>query len=155
MQDRQDTIRFIEQNYFGSVSRGDLAQIMACFAPEARVLIRHGDQLERQFGVKPSVGETPLIDFYRHLCGNYDAWFGEFSHTIDTVEQRAASRFTVQLTPKPDGLYADADKQRLLNCNFFEFKDGVISWMLIYYANPPADPDSANTGPKPTGYPQP
>jgi hypothetical protein len=55
------------------------------------------------------------------------------------------------LRPKPDGLYADADVQHLLNCNFFEFRDGLISHMIVYYVNPEA---GEGGGSAPTGYPQ-
>ena len=147
--DRESCITFIEKAYFGSVRGGNLDAVMGCFTADARVIIRHGDNQERLFGARPSDGETPLREFYEHLCGNYDAWFGDYEHYIDIEEQRAASRFTVRLTPKPDGLYADAGTQELVNCNFFEFDGDLISHMIIYYANPTAGASST-----PTGYPK-
>lgn len=150
MHDRKSVIRFIEDAYFGRVSDARVDDLLACFSPDAKVIIRHGDNPERRFGFVPTGAETALSDFYAHLCGNYEAWFGDFEHTIDLGSQRAASRFTVRLTPKPDGLYADAGVQELLNCNFFEFEDGRISHMIIYYANP--DPGDDRTD-QPTGYP--
>ena len=151
MIDRDACIELIEQTYFGNVRRGDLDATMACFTPDARVIIRHGDNPERRFGVKPDTGETALRNFYAHLCGNYTTWFGAFHHTIDGNEDRAASRFTVRLSPKPDKLYADAGDQELLNCNFFEFRNGLISHMIIYYSNPAAG--GRQQPGTPTGYP--
>ena len=147
--DRESCIAFIEQTYFGNVRSGDITVVMSCFSRDARVIIRHGDNLERRFGIQPTDEESPLREFYEHLCGNYDAWFGDFEHYIDTEDRRAASRFTVRLTPKPDGLYAGAGTQELFNCNFFEFRDELISHMIIYYANPKAGASGT-----PTGYPK-
>lgn len=152
--DRESCIRLIEQTYFGNVESGGIDAVMACFTPGATVIIRHGDNPERFFGVQPSAGKTALREFYEHLCGNYDAWFGDYMHYIDTAQERAASRFTVRLTPKPDGLYADAGEQELLNCNFFEFRDDLISDMIIYYANPNAGNATAGLSAVPTGYPK-
>jgi hypothetical protein len=148
--DRASCIRFIEDTYFGNVAAGRIDGIMQCFTEGASVIIRHGDHPERLFGVQPTAAETPLRDFYAHLCGNYDAWFGDFEHYIDTEDHRAASRFTVRLTPKPGGLYADAGTQELFNCNFFEFRGDAISHMIIYYSNPNARAEASAT---PTGYP--
>lgn len=153
MIEREACITLIEQTYFGNVRNGNIDATMACFTPDAHVLIRHGDNPERRFGVEPGAGETSLRDFYAHLCGNYTAWFGAFQHYIDGDEDRAASRFTVRLSPKPDGLYADAGEQELLNCNFFEFRGGLISHMIIYYSNPAAGAAKDQKPGAPTGYP--
>ena len=146
MKDRSAYIDFIERRYFGNVSADDLQAVRDCFADDAEVLIRHGDNPERRYSPSPGPGQEPLGSFFEHLCGNYDCWFGHFRHTIDIDRQRAASRFVVRLTPKPGGLYADHPTQQLLNSNFFEFAGGRISFMLINYANA-AGPDT------PTGYP--
>jgi hypothetical protein len=152
--DRESCIAFIEQTYFGNVRGGNVDAVMACFTPDASLIIRHGDNPERFFGVESSDGVTPLQAFYGHLCGNYDAWFGDFEHYIDSGEQRAATRFTVRLVPKPDGLYADTGTQELVNCNFFEIRDALISHMIIYYANPKAGVAAAGHSATPTGYPK-
>lgn len=146
--DRAGCIKLIERDYFGSVAAGDFAAVKACFADDAKVVIRHGDTPARHFHLEPKrADEMPLIEgFYGHLCGNYEPWFGDFHHTIDIEQQRAASRFTVKLKPLPGGDYPDAGVQCLKNCNFFEFVDERISWMMIYYSNPEAQADS------PTGY---
>jgi hypothetical protein len=147
--DRESCTAFIEDTYFGNVCGGNIDSVMDCFAPDAKVIIRHGDNPERLFAVHPTAAESPLQEFYEHLCGNYDAWFGDFEHYVDTSEQRAASRFTVRLTPRPDGLYADAGPQELMNCNFFSFAGNRVHHMIIYYANP-----GSAFGPAPTGYPK-
>jgi hypothetical protein len=141
---RSDIITLIESRYFGSVMRADLPAIRACFTPDATVLIRHGDNPTRHFDA------VTLMDFYTHICGNYECWFGNFEHTLDLEALRAASRFRVRLTPRPTGLYAAAPAQILENCNFFDLTpDNLIRQMVIYYANPNAAPFA------PTGYPQP
>jgi hypothetical protein len=142
-------LRFVEQQYFGNVRRGNLDTVMACFTVGAKVIIRHGDNPERVF-IAGSTGEaSELREFYEHLCSNYDAWFGDFQHVIDTRQQRSACYFTVKLTPKPEGLYASAGTQELHNCNFFEYQDGLIGHMIIYYSN-----SLAGEAGRPTGYPK-
>jgi hypothetical protein len=149
--DRESCIALIEDTYFGNVGSGNIEEVMGCFAPDASVIIRHGDSPERLFRVQPSAAQAPLREFYEHLCGNYDAGFGDFEHYIDIEEHRAASRFTVRLAPKRDGLYADAGPLELVNCNFFEFDDDRIVHMIIYYANPKS---GAGLSTVPTGYPK-
>jgi hypothetical protein len=95
--DRDTFIALIESSYFGNVRTGNIDAVMACFADSAGVIIRHGDSPERRFGVQPSAGQTELRAFYEHLCGNYDAWFCDFMHYIDTTEQRAASLMRLSL----------------------------------------------------------
>ena len=148
MHSRSAYIDFIEGRYFGGVASGDLNGVLACFADDAQVVIRHGDLPERRYSPSPGPGQEELLSFFRHLCENYDCWFGDFRHTIDLDKQRAASRFIVRLNPKPDGLYSEFPEQQLMNSNFFEFDDGRITFMLIYYANT-GDSDYE----KPTGYP--
>jgi hypothetical protein len=148
LQSRQSIKEFVEEAYFGSVARLDLAAIMACFNPDATVIIRHGDNPVRNFAVAPAAAEDNLQTFYAHLCGNYAAWFGEFTHFIDKEAQRSACYFTVRLTPKPEGLYADAPVQVLRNCNFFEYAEDRIQHMIIYYSNAESVRDA------PTGYPK-
>ena len=153
MIEHEASIKLIEKHYFGNVETGDIDAAMACFTPDATVVIRHGDKPERVFSVETQTQATPLREFYQHLCGNYSVWFGEFDHYIDGEHDRAASRFTVRLTPKPGGLYGDNYEQKLLNCNFFEFRDGRISDMIIYYSNPDAGKSAAQASSAPTGYP--
>ena len=49
--------------------------------------------------------------------------------------------------------YADAGPQELRNCNFFEFDNGAISHMIIYYANPQSGGSVDRGTETPTGYP--
>lgn len=151
MKDRSAFVDFIERRYFGNVSADNIEGVRDCFADDAEVLIRHGDNPQRRYSPSPGPGQEPLLSFFEHLCGNYDCWFGHFRHTVDVDEQRAASRFIVRLTPKPGGLYADHPRQQLLNSNFFEFADGRITFMLINYANAGA---GAGGSEAPTGYPR-
>jgi len=148
--DRDACIELIEDRYFGGVMRADLAGVRDCFTNDARVVIRHGDLPPRQFAVAPAVDESNLLAFYEHICGNYECWFGEFRHYVDVEQQRAASTFKVRLTPRPEGAFSAWPIQELVNCNFFDFDDGRIAKMIIYYSNPGA----TRTGePNPTGYP--
>ena len=39
---REDIIKFVEIEYFGSVVRNDIDAVLACFHADAKILIRHG-----------------------------------------------------------------------------------------------------------------
>ena len=149
MENRDAYIEFIERHYFSNVATGDVDRVLDCFVNDAKVVIRHGDLPERRFAPSPGSGQDDLLSFYQHLCDNYTCWLRDFHHTNDIHAQRAASRFSVRLSPKPNGLYSKFPEQQLSNCNFFEFTDGRIKYMLIYYANLANGDDE-----KPTGYPK-
>lgn len=149
MENRAAYIEFIEHLYFGNVANGDVERVMDCFVDNAKVVIRHGDLPEQRFASSPRSGQDNLLNFYQHLCDNYTCRFGNFQHTIDINAKRAASRFCVRLNPRPDGIYSKFPVQQLSNCNFFEFANGGIKYMLIYYANSANGDDE-----KPTGYPK-
>jgi hypothetical protein len=147
---RKAVIDFIENTYFGSVMQDDIPAVLKCFHDEAEVLIRHGDNPPRHFSLKPGAGESDLEDFYAHLCGTFESWFGHFKHFVDLEDDRSACYFTVRLTPKSNDEKESIGVQELQNCNFFRFKDGLINHMIIYYSNSAAEAGE-NT---PTGYPQ-
>ena len=155
MKDRFSYVEFIEQRYFGNVAESNFDEILGCFNDDAQVIILHGDKPERRFALYPQAAESDLLSFYQHLCDNYECWFGNYHHYIDLETDSAASRFTVRLTPNPTGIYASFPAQELRNCNFFEFRDGRISDMIIYYANPETQTTNKQPTGKPTGYPSP
>jgi ketosteroid isomerase-like protein len=146
---RDEWIELIEERYFGSLTRGDIASALACFAPDAVVTVRHGDSLPRTFR-NDGEGADALRRFFEHLLANYEPSFTDFVHYVDADNERCASRFTVRLTVRPGSAAAAAGDQELKNCNFFDLEDGRISEMLIYYTNPGSAGDG---GSRPTGYP--
>jgi hypothetical protein len=146
---REDIVKFVENDYFGSVTRDDIDAVLACFHPDAKVLIRHGDNPVRHFSATPAAGESELRDFYAHLNGTFQTWFGGFKHFVDLEENRSACYFTVRLTPSSEEMLDRVGVQELNNCNFFRFRDAKIEHMIIYYSNSAAEA-GADT---PTGYP--
>ena len=147
---RQAVIDFIEKGYFASAMRADFDGILNCFCEDVEVLIRHGDNPVRVFSKYPSGEESHLKEFYTHLSGTFEAWFGDYKHFVDLDENRCASYFTVRLTPKSPDMLAEVGVQELQNCNFFRFEDGLIKHMIIYYSNSAAEAGSR----APTGYPK-
>jgi hypothetical protein len=149
---RSNYISLVEERYFGSVSRKDIAAVLDCFTSAATVRIYHGDAEPRRFQRDGADGDhSPLEDFYQHLCRNYDPSFSEFTHYVDTEAGRCACTFLVTLVPCEGSAYAESGTQRLRNCNFFTYEADLITDMTIYYANPSA----AAGGPvRPTGYPR-
>ena len=142
---REAVITLVEDTYFGSVVQGDMAGILDCFTANAIITIRHGDEAPRLFYGQPGDGQLHLSDFYQHLLGQFDPWFGDYHHYYDAEAHTGASRFQVRLTPRADR--PDVAPQHLFNCNFFELEGDKIREMLIYYSNPGAAEQSA------TGYP--
>ena len=120
---RDEYIYLIEQSYFENVTLEKIDQILDCFTDDCLITIRHGDNPLRIFIKNPSSDEMHLRDFYDHLCGYFDAWFGNFTHYIDADNDKCACTFTVELTPKKDSDYLGADVQTLNNCNF------LLIWM--------------------------
>ena len=141
-------VNLVENESFGSVNREDIAAALHCFTPDAHVTIYHGDAAARRFAVTPGRGESPLRDFYDHLLANYVARFSGFHHYVDPPSECCAAHFDVELSPKPDSAYLGAGTRHLNNCNFFQCRDGKIHDMIIYYADPGADPAA------PTGFPK-
>ena len=138
----------VETDYFGSVTRQDIAAILYCFTPDAHVTIYHGDAPARRFAAAPGVGESPLREFFDHLLTNYVARFSGFRHFVDPPSERCAAHFDVELSPKPDSAYLGAGKRQLKNCNFFQCRDGKIHDMIIYYADQGANPGGSTGFPK-------
>lgn len=144
---RSDYIRLVEETYFGNVSRADIPAVLACFTPDANVVIYHGDRDPRRYRAAAAGEGEHLSTWYAHLTGNFEPRFTEFHHYVDVEAQRCAATFLVTLTPRPGSPLAVHGIQRLRNCNFFDCRDGRIAAMTVYYANPAAAPAM------PTGYP--
>jgi len=146
--DRAFFIDLVENRYFGSVAQRDRAAVLAYFAEDAQIIIRHGDAAERCFHAAPDRQQAPLAAFFDHLWSKFDAAFTEFEHFVDVEAGRCAATFLATLTPHENSPVRDQGAQRPRNCNFFLCRDGLIEKMIIYYAQPGAEPGRA------TGYPQ-
>jgi hypothetical protein len=145
-------IRLVEVDYFGNVSANRQQAVLACFAADAVIQIRHGDRPVRVLKGKPAPGEEHLSEFWRHLNGNFSAQFTDFEHFVDLAANRCAATFTVTLTPHPGSAYFASGVQTLQNCNFFWLEAGLIQRMVVYYANPGAG-EANQSSAAPTGYP--
>jgi hypothetical protein len=130
--------------------KGDIEAIIGCFISDARVRIRHGDAEERRFTLGADGEGLSAREFYGHLISNFACHFAGFKHFIDLDEERSAATFVVTLEPRPDSTYLSEGTQTLHNCNFFEYRDGKIADMIIYYSNPTAGAAGVTA---PTGYP--
>lgn len=146
---RAAIVELVEVRYFGNVAAGRIAATRACFTDDAEVLIRHGDGPPRRLVGRPGPGESPLEDFWRHLCGRFEPSFTDFEHVVDEAAQRCAATFTVTLRPRAGSPSAARGVQVLRNCNFFWLRDERIARMLVYYSNP----DAVGGAGAPTGYP--
>ena len=148
-ENREEIIKFVEEDYFGSAVRNDIDGVLASFEPNAKIMIRHGDNPVRRFAPNPEEGESSLVEFYEHLCGTFEVWFGNFKHFVDFEENKSACYFTVRLTPRSAEMLEEVGVQELQNCNFFRFSGKKIDHMIIYYSNTAAGASQE----LPTGYP--
>jgi len=151
---RAHYIKLVEQDYFGNVMAEDLDAIERCFTPDAEITIFHGDNPIRRFFGTPEKHQEPLRAFWAHLCGNYAAHFGNFSHVVDDANECCAATFIVTLTPKPGSAYLATGTLTLNNCNYFWCRDGRIHRMTIYYANPTLGAKLGLASVGPTGFPK-
>lgn len=134
--DRDDYITLVEQNYFGSVMKEDLAGVVPCFTDDCEVVICKGDETPRRSCGSATVGQNPLAAFYEQLFIDYETVVEDFERTIDVSAHRCASNFTVTFTPKPGAAHEDVGPLRYTNSNFFRCRDGKIHAMIVYFANP-------------------
>ena len=132
---RDGYIKLVEEDYFGNVARSNIDAILNFFTDDSSINIRHGDMHLRSFSKNPSASETALEGFYAHICGNFNAWFGNFVHYVHAEIAHCAYTFTVQLKPLAESLYLDTGPQTLNNCNFFSYENGRIREMTICYSN--------------------
>ena len=100
MYNRSDYVQLVEQTYFDNVVQANIDAVLDCFTDDCLINIRHGDNPLRVFRKTPGSNETHLREFYTYLCGNFEAWFGDFIHYIDADSGLCACTFTVKLTPK-------------------------------------------------------
>jgi hypothetical protein len=75
---RDGGIKLVEEDYFGNVARSNIDAILNFFTDDSLINIRHGDMHLRSFSKNPSASETALDGFYAHICGNFNAWAGNF-----------------------------------------------------------------------------
>ncbi len=108
------------EKYFAAVDRKNVADTLACFAPNARFgIANHGVLYEGR--------DTELKGMYERLNERYaQVWHGQFSHTVDVKAQRIASRFRVE------NITHQGEKLIKNNCNFFELNAGLFSAVFVY-----------------------
>lgn len=136
--DRAQSISLVEDAYFGRVKTPDLDGLLALFTYDARMTVYHGDGAPDVFAANPNetMGEAPLTAYFGYVFDNFNVDYEDFVHTVDYDAQRHACTFQVRLTPKPGSEAEAVGVQVYSNCNFFEYRDGQIADIIVYYVNP-------------------
>ena len=137
---RADYIHMVEQVYFGGMTRGVIEPILALFTPEATITTFYGETPARLMRFHPGEGEERLVEFFSKAVDTFDIHYTDFEHVVDVEAERIWSMYTLHIAGKPGGPMADSPARKLRNCNFFELKDGKITAVTAYFANPPAIP---------------
>lgn len=115
-----EALRALVERYFAAVDQMDLEATLACFVPDARLVIaNHGLEYEGR--------DTGLRGMFERLNKRYaSVWHGDFDHVIDVPAQRVASRFRVE------NITHAGEKLHKNNCNFFTLRDGLFSQVYVY-----------------------
>jgi ketosteroid isomerase-like protein len=131
LQTPADYIDFVERAYFGAVKAGDAEAVLAHFAPGAALTAYMGDAPARVMRRAPGASEESLDDFMR-AGERFDLTYLDFVHFVDCAAERVASHFTLLIVPRA----GDVPSRRMRNCNFFQFRDGVLVDVIAYFCNP-------------------
>ncbi len=113
-------IDMIEQKYFASVRRKDLAATLACFSEDAVFTIQSAFKVHQG-------RDTGIRRMFENLFENYTTIVhGKFSHVVDVEQERSAAQFDVELTAP------DRKKTHLSNCNVHYFENGKFKRVYVY-----------------------
>ncbi|MEM4412688.1 MAG: nuclear transport factor 2 family protein [Candidatus Caldarchaeum sp.] len=120
----------VEEKYFGSVDRKDLAATLECFCPDAVFIIR---STTAQGGYPQLVitthkgRDTGIKQMFENLFQNYSFMVHkDFTHVVDTERERCAAQFDVILVG------ADGRQITMSNCNFFYLEQGKFKRVEVY-----------------------
>ena len=137
---RADYIALVEDVYFGGMTRGNIAPILALFAPDATITTFYGETPARRMRAEPRAGEELLSSFFSKAVDTFDVRYTDFEHVVDVEAERIWSMYTLHIAGKPNGPMKDSPLRKLRNCNFFEFGEGKLIRVTAYFANPPSIP---------------
>lgn len=123
-------VQMVEEKYFGSVDRRDLAATLECFCPDAVFIIRSVTMQEGrpQLAVTTHAGrDTGIKRMFENLFNNYNFMVHkDFSHVVDTERERCAAQFNVVLVG------TDGRQVNMSNCNFFYLEQGKFKRVEVY-----------------------
>jgi ketosteroid isomerase-like protein len=130
-----DYISLIEHQYFGNMALARPAQILALLTPDAQLTAFHGDDAPRIVRHHPRPGEESFDHFLSALHADFTLHYSQFMHVVDVDTQRAACTFRLEIRSR---VPSPAVGPRVLrNCNFFQFRNGLICAVTAYFSLPP------------------
>jgi ketosteroid isomerase-like protein len=120
----------VEDRYFGSVDRKDLAATLECFCPDAVFTIRSTTVCDGQLKAIVTVHEgrdTGIRRMFENLFNNYTFMVHkDFTHVVDVEHERCAAQFNVVLVG------TDGREIHMSNCNFFYLEGGKFKRVYVY-----------------------
>jgi hypothetical protein len=150
MPDDTDYSRLIEHQYFGNMALARPDLILALLTEDAHLTAFHANDPPRRVRRDPGPGEESFEHFLSALHADFTLHYSQFMHVVDTGRQRSACTFRLEIRPR----VADPSVgvRVLRNCNFFQFRDGLICAVTAYFSLPTDDRDPWSTsGPTDAG----
>jgi ketosteroid isomerase-like protein len=134
---RAEFIDIVEHRYFGSMAAAAPKRMMPLLTEDAVLTGFFGTHPPRIVRRSPSAGEESFAEFFGALHAEFSLGYSHFVHFVDLEAQQCACTFLLEIAPHDRN--SPVPQRRLRNCNFFRFKDGLISEITAYFAQPSVD----------------
>ena len=124
MSDRKYYVEMVEEKYFASVRRRDVAATLDCFTEDAVFTI--------QSAFTTHAGrDTGIRRMFETFFRNYPSvTHQDFRHVVDVEHECCATQFNAALVS------ADGTKSNMSNCNFFFLENGKFKRVFVYMSGP-------------------
>jgi len=124
VRDRNYYVDMVEEKYFASVRRRDVAATLDCFTEDAVFTI--------QSAFTTHAGrDTGIRRMFETFFRNYPSVIHrDFTHVVDVEHECCATQFNAELVA------AVGTKLNMSNCNHFFFEDGKFKRVFVYMSGP-------------------
>ncbi len=112
------------ETYFASTDNLDVAATLRTMTPDCRLDYLSAD-------IHHQGRDTGIKEYFEERAQSLaSAWHGNFSHTVDTGQNRVATRFNVRREEKDGGMVVRE------NINLFQFEGRLISQISVWRGGP-------------------
>ncbi len=112
-------VDIVTKRYFDGVDNKNLAQVLDCFTPDARITEVTSNTVHDGIQAIEAMFVRLFNDFER-------IWHGNFIHVADPASHSICSQFTVLIKPK------GGSELRYENCNRFYCRDRLFHRVYVY-----------------------
>ena len=140
---REQYVNLIENGYFGNMAAGQPQLIMPLLAEDAVLTGLFGANHPRRVSHDGRPGTESFLAFLSALQADFELRYSNFFHIVDVDLERSACTFRLEIIARD--VNSNIGIRTLQNCNFFQFKDGLIRAVTAYFASPSGDVDPWET----------